>query len=283
MILKRGDNDKKSIWGGQKQNQAPVQTVVDLQTKLNAIGVYSGKIDGVFGSQTERAVKIFQWCLSNSVHVMKKGVLSVYSPTPSILATGKYDQTTQNKLEFWVKNNFVVTGNLVRITATSLSNIELNTNFTHIGQPVVGKTEFVISRSLIPMIKLMNSTAKSLKLKISVNQTLRILGHKVKGSVVTPATKSQHYIGHAIDCNIVDGNSWNTSSDFKNKKETKNADAFIRVMKKAKYRWGGDFTRTDTPHFDFQLNANTFNYDAEFFLNQKQISSGEPIEKSIIP
>ena len=125
--------------------------------------------------------------------------------------------------------------------------------------------------------------SKKLNIIISINQTLRVLGHKVKGSVVTPAKKSQHYIGHAIDCNIVDGSSWNTSSDFTNKKETKNADAFIKIMKKSNYRWGGDFTRTDTPHFDKQIRSGTIDYDAEFFLNQKQITSGEPIEKQIMP
>lgn len=281
--LKRGDNDGKSIWGGMKKSQSPAFTVTVLQTLLDAVGIYSGKIDGKFGSNTERAVKIFQWCLSKSVHVVKKGILTTYIPTPSILITGKCDNTTQSKLEYWVKNNYIATGDLVRVSSASLSNIKLNPTFSHIGKPVVSNNEFVISRSLIPMLKLMNNTAKKLNVIISINQTLRILGHKVNGSVVTPATKSQHYIGHAIDCNIVDGSNWNTSSDFKNKKETKNADAFIRIMKKAKYRWGGDFSRTDPPHFDKQLNANTIGYDAEFFLNQKQITSGDPIEKSIIP
>ncbi|MBI1422147.1 MAG: hypothetical protein GC149_01690 [Gammaproteobacteria bacterium] len=283
MELRLGDSDNKSIWGGAKQNQAPTYTVKSLQTELHAIGVYSDKIDGDFGGKTEKALKLFQWCLKNSVHVVKKGSLVVYSSMPSTLITGRCDESTQAKLKSWVKNQYIVTGDLVRISTTNLSNIELSPNFSLIGQPVVGKSEFVISRTAVPMIKLMNETAKKLNVIISINQVLRIFGNKVTGSVVSPATKSQHYIGHAIDCNIVDGSNWNTASDFQNQTQTSNADQFISAMKKANYRWGGDFTTVDTPHFDKELNANTFDYDAEFFLNQKQITSGDPIEKLLIP
>jgi hypothetical protein len=283
MELKRGDDDGKSIWAGTELNVVPIYNVKSLQRRLHAIGVYSDKIDGDFGANTEKAVKLFQWCLRNAVHVVKKSSLLVCSPSPATQITGRCDETTQSKLETWIKNQFTVTGDLVRISTTHLSNIELNPNFTPIGQPVVGKTEFVISRTVVPMVKLMNQTAKKLNVVISINQVLRILGNKVTDSVVPPAAKSQHYIGHAIDCNIVDGSSWNTASDFKNKKQTNNADLFIDAMKKGNYRWGGDFTLVDTPHFDKQLDSNTFDYDAKFFLNQKQITSGDPIEKLLIP
>jgi len=154
--------------------------------------------------------------------------------------------------------------------------------FKNIGKPIVANNELVISKAAAGMIKLMNTSAKNLKIKMMINQALRIHGVKVTGSVVPPATKSQHLIGHAIDCNVVDGKSWNSSSDFKKKKQTANADKFIKLMKKGLFRWGGNFSNIDTPHFDKQLNANLFAYDAKLFLNQKQISSGEPIEKHLI-
>ena len=163
-----------------------------------------------------------------------------------------------------------------------MSNIELSPAFKNIGKPIVSNTEVVVSRSASSMIQLMNDTAANLKITIYINQAFRIHGVKVTGSVVPPATKSQHLIGHAVDCNIVDGKTWNTSNDFKMNKQTKNADKFIEKMKEKLYRWGGNFSKTDTPHFDKQLNASSFDYDAKFFLNQKQISSGDPIEKFLL-
>ena len=50
--LRRGDNDDKNIWGGSKQTTAPDYTVRLLQTDLLLVGVYSGKIDGIFGKGT---------------------------------------------------------------------------------------------------------------------------------------------------------------------------------------------------------------------------------------
>ncbi len=281
--LKRGDNDKRSTWGGSKQTTAPAYTVRLLQTDLKIVGVYSDTIDGGFGKNTEHALKIFQWCVKNSNTIVKNNALIAYTPSPTTALTGKYDPPTATKLNNWVTNKYKVTGDLVRISTPSLSNIELGTAFKHIGKPIVNKSDFVISKSAFQMIQLMNTTAKSLKLIIYINQALRLHGVKVTGSVVPPASKSQHLIGHAIDCNIVDGGSWNSSKDFKKKKQTANADNFIKAIKKGFYRWGGDFSNTDTPHFDKQLNANTFDYDAKFFLNQKQLSSGDPIEKQLIP
>ena len=75
MELKCGDNDKKSIWGGSNLSQTLPYTVKSLQTHLHAVGVYSDKIDGNFGANTEKAVKLFQWCLKNSIHVVKKSTL----------------------------------------------------------------------------------------------------------------------------------------------------------------------------------------------------------------
>ena len=92
-------------------------------------------------------------------------------------------------------------------------------------------------------------------------------------------TGKNNILKHYVDiCNIVDGDTWNNSSDFKNHRQTANAEKFIARMKKASYRWGGDFGRVDTPHFDKQLDASSFSYDAKFYLNQTQITSGAPIE-----
>jgi len=94
--------------------------------------------------------------------------------------------------------------------------------------------------------------------------------------VVPPAKKSQHLIGHAIDCNIVDGDSWNNSQIFANGKETENAKKFIAAMKKEGLRWGGDFTNSDTPHFDKQI-ISVIDYKYKYFFNQRMISENQKI------
>lgn len=280
--LRRGDNDNNNIWGGDEIASEPVITVKQLQAGLQLAGVYDNKIDGDFGKNTERAVKIFQWCLKNSEKVINNKILTAYSAKADVKVSGVLDSSTYTILGNWLSNKYVVTGDLIRVSASDLSNIELGPGFKCIGKPIVNNDEFVLSKAAFTMVKLMNEIANDLNLIIKVNQALRLHGAKVTGSVVPPATKSQHLIGHAIDCNIVDGSSWNTSSDFEKKKQTANADTFIEKMKQGLYRWGGDFTRADTPHFDKQLDAGSFDYDAKFFLNQKQISSGESIDKQFI-
>ncbi len=282
VVLKRGDSDKNGIWAGNKLTTEPGYNVKNLQTDLKAIGVYSDTIDGGFGVNTERSLKIYQWCLQNSINIIKNKALTTYTPKPEQKISGVYDTSTEISLKTWLSKNYIVTGDLVRISLPILSNIELSPAFKHIGKPIVTSDQLVVSKAAAGMIKLMNTTAKSLKIKIMINQALRIHGVKVTGSVVAPATKSQHLIGHAIDCNIVDGKSWNSSSDFKKKKQTANADKFIKQMKNKLFRWGGNFSNIDTPHFDKKLSATLFSYDAKFFLNQKQISSGHPIEKFLI-
>ena len=207
MDLRRGDNDNKKIWGGSKQATAPVYTVKQLQTDLQAVGVYSDAIDGDFGRNTERALKIYQWCARNSIKVIQNKILSAYTPKSDLKVSGELDNSTHTILTSWVTNKYVVTGDLIRVSCSNLSNIELGPGFKHIGKPIVNATEFVVSKAAFNMIKLMNETAKNLKITIIINQALRIHGVKVTGSVVPPATKSQHLIGHAIDCNIVDGSS----------------------------------------------------------------------------
>ena len=47
-------------WGDAYKKGASGTTVTEIQTRLKNWGYYSGEIDGVFGSATEKAVKYFQ-------------------------------------------------------------------------------------------------------------------------------------------------------------------------------------------------------------------------------
>lgn len=277
MALQRGDNDNKNIWNGSRGGRAPAYTVRQLQTDLKAVGTLSGRIDGDFGKNTERALKIFQWCLKNASQILDNGNLIEHRPIKNITVSGVLDSATHGMATHWSDANNRVSGDLVRMPSTDLSNIKLGSFFKNVGLPQVTKTQFLISSEAIAMVLLMDKKAGELGLTISLNQTFRKHGVKVTGAVVPPATKSQHLIGHAIDCNIVDGNRFNTSRDFKSNRQTDGAKAFIAAIKAGGYRWGGDFRRPDTPHFDARINADLFDYDAKFYVNQKQLGLSEPI------
>jgi len=281
--LKKGDRDESKKWGGKILPNAPIYTVSRLQKDLKAVGVFAYKVDGDFGTKTEKALKIFQWVCANSLASIKSGVRTARNKNVSVILNGMLDLASYNELTAWVDKKQIVTGDLIQIPFTSLSNIEASSGFKKIDSPKVTKKEIVISKDALTLLKEMNKQAKINKLTIKVNQALRLSNVKVTGAVVTPATKSQHLIGHAIDCNLVDGNNWNNSTTFKQQKETINAKEFIKAIKAASpsYRWGGNFNTVDTPHFDTQLNASSFDYDAKFFLNQRMISEKQeiPIEK----
>ena len=109
-----------------------------------------------------------------------------------------------------------------------------------------------------------------------VNQAFRVAG-AVGGAVVTPATKSQHLIGHAIDCNIQDGAVLVSSNTFAGHHETPAAKAFVRAAKAAGLRWGGDFTPVDYVHFDDLVPPDGDEFAMRYFFNQRTISKRQPV------
>lgn len=277
--LKNGDNDNAKKWGGKILDETPFYTVKNLQEDLKSVGTFTVVEDGIFGSKTEKSLKLFQWVCINMSHCLEKKTQITRIKTANILVNGKLTKKAYDELAAWIKNGKEVTGDLIRIDFSELSNIEAGPNFKKTSSIKVQKYELVISKAAKKLITDMNAKAKDKKVTIKINQSLRENKVKVSGAVVTPATKSQHLIGHALDCNIVDGENWNSSATFKKKQETANAKAVVKAMKDAGYRWGGDFIPVDTPHFDFRLNHNTFDYEAKFFLNQRMVSLLQQIKK----
>ena len=280
--LIQGDNDKSKKWGGKILADSPSYLVNSLQEDLKAVGVYNYVVDGDYGQKTNKALKIFQWACANIKASIKNGVRVNRCKKNTIFATGKLDKSSYDELILWVNNKQVVTGDLIRIPFSSFSNIEAGSGFKKIKTNKVMKDEIVISKMALPLLKEINKHAKSKKVTIKINQAFRVSGIGVSGAVVTPAKKSQHLIGHAIDCNIIDGGNWNSSNTFKMNKESKNAKEIIKLLKSSGFRWGGDFSKTDTPHFDKQLISSSFVYDAKFYLNQRTVSKKHTIPKEII-
>jgi hypothetical protein len=80
----------------------------------------------------------------------------------------------------------------------------------------------------------------------------------VPGAVVTPAAKSNHMVGHAIDMNVEYGKkhaSYCNSTCLGGTLPTA-VKVFIDDVKVAGLRWGGDFSDKDPVHIDDGLNVN---------------------------
>ena len=274
--LQYRDKDASKNWGGQIR-QEEGRYVESLQKDLKALGVYIWKVDGDFGKKTERAVKMFQWNAKNLKRRQKSRNVSIDIQSYSKGITGIVDPATQREIGRWLEKSFQATGDLIRINESKFSHIELASGFKKISHSSRCDGEMVVSKEMLEYLKSANSKAKELALKSVINQAMRLSNSKVSGAVVTPATKSQHLIGHAIDCNIVDGDNWNNSKTFAKGEETENAKKFISAMKTKGLRWGGDFADTDTPHFDKQVVASTIDYEYKYFFNQRMISENQYI------
>lgn len=91
----------------------------------------------------------------------------------------------------------------------------------------------------------------------------------VPGSIVTPAEKSNHMVGHAIDMNVEYGKKHASYCNSTCLGGTLPAPVkgFIDDVKGAGLRWGGDFTDRDTVHIDDGLNVNdAAKWDARYKL-----------------
>lgn len=97
----------------------------------------------------------------------------------------------------------------------------------------------------------MGEHAKGLGITILVTSSYRT-STDVKGAIVKPATKSNHMIGFAIDCNlIVRGKTWDSTA-LKNPDTT--IRSFIQLCVADGMRWGGYFSTPDVVHFDVGIN-----------------------------
>ncbi|HEY4326203.1 MAG TPA: M15 family metallopeptidase [Mucilaginibacter sp.] len=116
------------------------------------------------------------------------------------------------------------------------------TNFTN---------DCTIDEDFEPTLIKMNSIAQKYNITVFVNSSFRIDANVV-GAIVTPATHSNHMIGHAIDCNLeLDGAFYNSA---RMQTDTGVVRQFINEVKAAGIRWGGDFGKPDPVHFDDGLN-----------------------------
>jgi|GEM_PF-2603794 len=140
-----------------------------------------------------------------------------------------------------------------------------------IGKPVLADSEF------IPHLDNINSWAKSNRLKIFVTSSARSFGVPVVGSIVPPARRSNHLVGHALDMNIQVG----SSSTLLNSVDLRSFGTLPASVKKfidairrdPDLRWGGDFSPADPVHIDDELNGRDPSaWNAKFSIIQAELT-----------
>lgn len=287
LVLQRGDNDGLSRWGGKVRADTSGQPVRELQQALVAIGAMSATPDGDFGRKTQDGVKRFQWYLArlgwrlrtsggaDSLH----GSIESYTQPPGIQADGFVRQATLAAITAWRDGGFEATSPLVACSLGKLSNIVLGAGFDVLDYPNPGADEMLVHQDFVGWVESMNAKAIDNKVTLRVNQAFRVQGLPVSGAVVPPASSSQHLIGHAVDVNIVDGSTVNTSAMFIAGTATQAARNFVKAAKDLGLRWGGDFSPIDPPHFDRRVLHTSDNYLNAFYFAQRAYNRHHPVRK----
>lgn len=286
ITLRMGDNDRKQIWGGTKRHGLTGTPVTELQAALIAVGTLLDTApDGDFGHHTRDALQRFQWYLRNQTYRLKvapgqdpaHGVISPYSGSFAG-APGLCDKKMAAELLAWQAANFVTTTPLVRVNLQNVSNVDTSDTFKILDYPQATASEVLAHADFADSITSdMNDEAKKASVTLAINQTFRVQGTAVGSAVVTPAKKSQHLIGHAVDLNIVDGDSVNTAAMFNSGTETDAADKFITGIKGKGLRWGGDFSDTDPVHFDDLVDPKSEDYKMNLFFVQQCYEANHPM------
>jgi len=154
------------------------------------------------------------------------------------------------------KNNIVniegVESGLTVIHESDQCIIKHYTNSQFIGNELRADADF------IPHLDKVNKFAKKCNTKIYITSSTREPGRTVSGSIVPPAARSNHLVGHAIDMNLKSGNGFYNSKKLKKSNFSKlptEIKIFLELVREDSIlRWGGDFSKEDSVHIDDNLN-----------------------------
>jgi len=141
-----------------------------------------------------------------------------------------------------------------------------------VGKPVLADVEFLSGLQSI------NDLAAAQGLQVHVTSSARRHGVAVGNTIVPPASRSNHLVGHAIDMNLKkDGKFFNSKALRKQglKKQPKAIRAFIEgVRADPALRWGGDFNTEDPVHIDDALNVHDpLLWEKKFPIIQGELAS----------
>lgn len=126
----------------------------------------------------------------------------------------------------------------------------------------------------IPLLQKVNQYAIDADVMLYVTSSFRKTA-KVKGAIVTPAEKSNHMIGHAIDMNVDYGKGYSSRCNSACLKATnKNRPVAVtnfikKIQEDEDLRWGGDFNTADPVHIDDGLNVkNAAKWEGKYQITQ---------------
>lgn len=274
LVLRRGDDDAAKRWEGSIHPGVAGTPVRDLQAALASVGILDSTPNGSFGGDVETAVRRFQWNIGTVKNRIVAGALQARVPTP-VPITGRCDAATSAELAAWIVAKARATGNLARSALSRFA--QFVKNFTPISNPSIGPDDIVTDADFASGLDKLNTAARDANVTLLINQAFRVAGAPVHGAVVPPATKSQHLIGHAIDCNVNDHGKIISSSIFAAHGETPATKKFVAGAKASGLRWGGDFATVDFVHFDDFVNPDGEEYLMRFFFNQRMIQKNHPL------
>ena len=128
------------------------------------------------------------------------------------------------------------------------------------GKNIVGNPLYC-HRDFFIILDFINNIAYENKITLYVVSSFREPTRDITGAIVRPANRSNHYVGHAVDINIISPTHGWLSSKNLYKELLKGSDAcqntkrfFDRISKSPYTRWGGDWKDQDPIHIDDNLN-----------------------------
>lgn len=269
---RRGDRDA----GGDDR-------VARLQDRLKLLELLDTEPDGAFGAGTELAIRRFQWFLTNAswrLRVPAGGTVTTalvepFPRNPAVTISGAWDLATALEAKVWAENGYRPTGLLVRRSVAGHANLEQASSMRQLNG--VARGEVLVDEGFLPGIGVLDAAAGTAGVVFRVNQAFRVQGAVVGGAVVTPATRSQHLIGRALDGNAVENGTVRLSAEMG---RAGRGTPFARMVEEAVrggLRWGGNFAPTDPVHFDAEVPARSEEYDMRFFFSQRAYRDRHPV------
>ncbi len=120
--------------------------------------------------------------------------------------------------------------------------------------------EILADADFLPLLDRLNDLASTCGVEIHVTSSFRDPDRAPNGAIVPPATRSNHFVGHAIDMNVKSSNGFFNSAKLKRANlfalPAEVRDFIQRVRDDPDLRWGGDFSPEDPVHIDDGLNRN---------------------------
>ena len=125
-------------------------------------------------------------------------------------------------------------------------------NVRFVGAEVLADADF------FPSLDRLNDLAAAAGVEIHVTSSFRDPDRAPSGAIVPPATRFNHFIGHAIDMNVKSASGFFNSQKLKRANlaalPTEVRDFIQKVRDDPGLRWGGDFNPEDPVHIDDGLN-----------------------------